>query len=511
MIKIDVINTEVLKLETSNIHEEQYLLRTFNRLHKNSFFHPMVKRKLWDGRTQFFKNNYLPVGLIFKLRKALESKKIQYELLNKQKLNWGYDENEFNDWYKLYLEKISNYLNFDELDYQIDAVRKFLFYKKCCQKLATNAGKTYTLYIAYSFLKETNKINKMLVIVPRVDLVLQFISDFKKYSNNKMTDIQFQAVYSDSLKRDKKEIRDDADIIIGTFQSFSKKKDEWFDKVNFICIDEAHYSNAKSIRNAIKKCKHSEYRLGISGTLNTDNSADAYIALTYLGPMVNIVTAKELVDKNASTPVEVRRVILKHKDMSDVLHLYNLRKQKNVIEPKDIKKMEERYVNSLDKRIDVFCSALEKLDGNVLVLFKDIKYGFGKKLYQEFKQRTKTKITHYVDGDTSTDVRVFYKQQMEENDNITLFASYGIFSTGISINNIMYAFYAEGYKSEIINVQTIGRGMRKHKNKDVFIIYDIVDDLEYNGDKNYLLKDGEERLNIYLREQHKVKTKIIEI
>ena len=53
--------------------------------------------------------------------------------------------------------------------------------------------------------------------------------------------------------------------------------------------------------------------------------------------------------------------------------------------------------------------------------------------------------------------------------------------------------------------------MRKHKNKDVFIIYDIVDDLEYNGDKNYLLKDGEERLNIYLREQHKVKTKIIEI
>jgi type I site-specific restriction endonuclease len=90
---------------------------------------------------------------------------------------------------------------------------------------------------------------------------------------------------------------------------------------------------------------------------------------------------------------------------------------------------------------------------------------------------------------------------MEEGEDKILVASFGTFSTGISINNIHNVFFVESYKSEKIVRQSIGRGMRLHDAKERVNIIDFVDDFSLTkGNKNYLLKHGEERVKIY-REQ----------
>jgi superfamily II DNA or RNA helicase len=90
---------------------------------------------------------------------------------------------------------------------------------------------------------------------------------------------------------------------------------------------------------------------------------------------------------------------------------------------------------------------------------------------------------------------------MEEGEDKILIASFGTFSTGISINNIHNVFFVESYKSEKIVRQSIGRGMRLKKGKERVNIIDFVDDYSLGrGSKNYLLKHGEERVKIYTQQ-----------
>lgn len=86
----------------------------------------------------------------------------------------------------------------------------------------------------------------------------------------------------------------------------------------------------------------------------------------------------------------------------------------------------------------------------------------------------------------------------------------GTFSTGISINNIHNVIFTESFKSDVIIKQSIGRGLRLHKRKDVLTIIDFVDDMRFviSGGKdegktwkNYLYKHSEARKIIYKEEQ----------
>ena len=94
---------------------------------------------------------------------------------------------------------------------------------------------------------------------------------------------------------------------------------------------------------------------------------------------------------------------------------------------------------------------------------------------------------------------------MEKNDDVIIVASYGTFSTGISIKNIHNIFFTESFKSEVIIRQSIGRGLRKHILKNVVKIYDFIDDIRYKIEDhdwmNYTYRHGMERRKIYKEEK----------
>ena len=78
----------------------------------------------------------------------------------------------------------------------------------------------------------------------------------------------------------------------------------------------------------------------------------------------------------------------------------------------------------------------------------------------------------------------------------------GCFTEGIDIANLFNIFLIETTKSDTILAQLLGRGMRRHPNKDKTMMIDFVDDYRVPASRgyyaeNYLYRHGQSRLSIY--------------
>ena len=98
-----------------------------------------------------------------------------------------------------------------------------------------------------------------------------------------------------------------------------------------------------------------------------------------------------------------------------------------------------------------------------------------------------------------------------ENKRHDILASYGTFSTGVSIKRIDNAIFASGYKSEIKVLQSIGRTLRKGNGSDNATLYDISDDLSIGSFTNYTLQHFRKRIDIYAAEQFPFKIYSIDL
>ena len=110
-----------------------------------------------------------------------------------------------------------------------------------------------------------------------------------------------------------------------------------------------------------------------------------------------------------------------------------------------------------------------------------------------------------MDGNTDKDIREEYKKKMEAGAQVVIVASYGTFSTGISINKIHNIFFTESFKSEVIIRQSIGRGLRIGDSKKEATLFDIADDFRIGKHVNFTLNHFGERLKIYDEEKFKYK------
>ena len=156
------------------------------------------------------------------------------------------------------------------------------------------------------------------------------------------------------------------------------------------------------------------------------------------------------------------------------------------------------FVITSEARLDFVSSVISRVPRNSLVLFHRIEHG--KKLYEKLRQESDKRV-YYVDGGTDKDIREEYKKKMEAGDEVVIVASYGTFSTGISIKKIHSIFFTESFKSEVIIRQSIGRGLRQHESKDKVLIVDFVDNIRTQEWDNYLWKHGKARQSIYKQEK----------
>lgn len=79
----------------------------------------------------------------------------------------------------------------------------------------------------------------------------------------------------------------------------------------------------------------------------------------------------------------------------------------------------------------------------------------------------------------------------------------------MSIKNLHNIIFAISGKSRIRNLQSIGRVLRLHNEKEIATLYDIVDDLSVGRHQNFTLLHFLERVKTYSQEKFDFKLKKI--
>jgi superfamily II DNA or RNA helicase len=97
------------------------------------------------------------------------------------------------------------------------------------------------------------------------------------------------------------------------------------------------------------------------------------------------------------------------------------------------------------------------------------------------------------------------KEIREEGSTKVLVASYGTLSTGVSIRAIFNVIFADSFKSEQIIIQSIGRGLRLHSDKDKVNIFDLVDIFKKDDLSNALYRHYKERESFYVKRKYPFK------
>ena len=160
------------------------------------------------------------------------------------------------------------------------------------------------------------------------------------------------------------------------------------------------------------------------------------------------------------------------------------------------------YICSHTKRNTFIRNLCKSLDGNTLCLFQYVEK-HGKILYDLIGDTLdpQTRKIFFVYGGTDSDSREKVRAICEVHRGCIIVASVGVFSTGINIRNLHNIIFGSPSKSRIRNLQSIGRSLRVTKQKSFAKIFDLADDLRYNGKPNYTLRHFAERIKIYKDEQ----------
>lgn len=442
----------------------------------NAKFHPLVKRGVWDGRISLYKNNRLYTGLEGRLRAFCEKR--GYNLVPESKSPPPVtDLDDIQD----YLDTLGIPDQFDTRDYQLDAFRKGIEAHRTLFLSPTSSGKSLMIYHLIRFHEK-----KTLVIVPTVALVHQMAGDFKDYGEQEDSIHTIAGGERWSGKN----------ITISTWQSAVKMLDtpEWWQQFGMVVGDEAHRFAAKSLISIMEQLEHCYIRYGFTGSLD-DSKCNAMTLEGLFGPVYEVTTTRKLMDAGYVSKLDVNIVILKHPEP--------VRKHK-------FKYQEEvEYLINCKPRNDFIRDLALHLDGNTLILYHRVD-GHGKGLSESLIKKTNRPV-YFVHGGVDGEDRDAVRKLIEEQDNAIIVASVGTFSTGINIKRLHNVITASSWKSRVMNLQSIGRGLRLADDKTTCNLYDIADDMSWKKRKNYTLIHSETRIKLYNEQQFDYKFSKIQL
>ena len=336
-------------------------------------------------------------------------------------------------------------------DYQVDVINNFIKEPQSLQEVATGAGKTI-ITAALSSICE--KFGRTLVIVPNKGLVTQTEEDYI----NVGLDV---GVYFG----DRKELNRTHTIC--TWQSLNvldKKSKagesvfslaEFLDGVKTVIIDEVHQTKAEILKKLLTHhLKNSPVRWGLTGTVPKEQFEFQSI-LASIGPVVNQISAKELQDKGLLCKCHV-----------NVLQLVDTNVYKNYQE-------ELKFLVTDEKRIEYLGKLVNKIksSGNTLVLIDRLTAG--KKLLEIIDDSV------FIRGETKLADRKEQYDEISSSTNKVIIATYGVASVGINIPRIFNLVLIEPGKSFVRVIQSIGRGIRKAKDKDFVQIWDLTSSCKF--------------------------------
>ena len=468
---IDKLNEVYLKIEAdADIRRELGEYFTFEV--PGFKFMPQFRNRVWDGKIRLFSyaTGKIYAGLYPYIVNWCNENDIQIV-----------DGTKIKDT-KVDISKVDEFIKalkipMEVRDYQKEAFIHAVKKNRCLLLSPTASGKSLIVYLLVRFNQLRIK-NKILIIVPTTSLVEQLHKDFKDYGYN--SDKYVHKIYEGHSKDTDKQ------VVISTWQSIYNQPKKYFSQFDMIVGDEAHLFKAVSLTKIMTRMTKCKYRVGLTGTL--DGTKTHKLVLEGLFGAVNkVVSTTELMEKGKLSDLKIFCLVLQHgKTERDFL------KDKNYQEEMD-------YLVSNEKRNKYIRNLCLSLQGNSLCLFQYVEK-HGEILKQLIEEKAENKKVFFVHGGVEADEREKIRFITEKSDNAIIIASFGVFSVGVNIRNLHNIVFASPSKSRIRNLQSIGRGLRLKDNKSSATLYDIADDISYNGKENYTLAHFRERINIYNEE-----------
>ena len=447
-------------------------------------FMPSYKNKMWDGKIRLFnlRNKSLYIGLLDHTIKFAKDRNYKIEYKSFPKIINKYDKIDFERFTRTLV------LTVEPRDYQIDAFLHAINHERCLLLSPTASGKSFIIYLLIRYYQQKIQNFKTLIIVPTTSLVSQLASDFNDYAKNDSwnSSENVHQIYQGKDKVSEKP------IYISTWQSLYKLPLNYYSNFDLIIGDEAHLFKAKSLTKILESTIKTKYRFGTTGTLDGTQTHQLILEGLF-GKTYKVITTKELIDKKTLSPFEIKSLVLQYNE--------DLCKKLKNLKYKD----EINFLIKNDKRNKFIRNLVLSLKNNSLVLFQMVEK-HGEILFNLIKEKVQDeRKVFFVHGGVDTDDREQIRGIVERESNAFIVASYGTFSTGINITNLHNIIFASPSKSKVRNLQSIGRGLRKNKEKEIATLYDIADDLSYKSHKNYTLLHFIERIKTYNEEQFQYK------
>ena len=154
------------------------------------------------------------------------------------------------------------------------------------------------------------------------------------------------------------------------------------------------------------------------------------------------------------------------------------------LNPSERYKKELQFLFTNKFRNKTLATICNNAPNNVLILIDFIDHGL--ELEKILNVLCVRKKVFFIRGEVEVQDRDKIRFLMEQNNNVVVVAISKIFSTGVNIKNLHYIVFAGGGKAKIKTVQSIGRGLRLHYNKERLYIIDLADQLTYG--KRHQLK-----------------------
>ena len=336
-------------------------------------------------------------------------------------------------------------------DYQVEAINNFLANPQSLQQIATGAGKTITT-ATLSHISEPY--GRSLVIVPNKSLVEQTEEDYINcgldvgvyFGDRKMLGCTHTICTWQSLNILDKKTKDGSAVL---------SLAEFLDGVSTVIIDEVHQAKAEVLKKLLtQNLRNAPIRWGLTGTIPKEKFEFESIHAS-IGPVVGNISAKELQDKGVLAQCHVNVVqlvdIVGHSDYQSEL----------------------KYLVSDKNRLDYIGKLLNTVSqsGNTLILVDRI--SAGQQLAELIPNST------FISGSVKVKDRKETYDTIREGTNEVIIATYGVAAVGLNIPRIFNLVLLEPGKSFVRVIQSIGRGVRKAKDKDFVQIWDLTSTCKY--------------------------------
>jgi len=342
-------------------------------------------------------------------------------------------------------------------DYQIEIVKKCLKIGTGTVVLATAGGKTFTMASLIWSIKPI----KSIVIVPDPGLVEQTYNDFIKYGISENDISKWTGTH---------ELKQEAGIIIANRSILQSKISDidWVKYVDLVIVDEVQtLKKDNNITDIVSKII-TLHKYGFTGTL-PESDIDRWTIMGITGPLIYERKAHELREDKYVAESKAIVVNINYKESPP--------KTKTKTDPSEQYREEVEWLIRNPYRNKIITQLCNNFKNNALLLVDRLEHG--ETLKQILTTECSNSQVYFISGEMEVDDREKIKRIMETENNVICIAISKIFAVGISINNLHYIVFCNGGKSRVRVIQSIGRGLRLHENKQFLTIVDIADQTEY--------------------------------